>query len=123
MKYIGYLWLILKNLIVLFIVFAIFAKANNSFETIVFSLLVLIYLGLDTFSTLYGLFTVQAAIALDSELKRIRRLLKEEESESEKEEIREVKKKLDRAWIKTYINGAFLFIIYLIALFNLFAAL
>ena len=68
--------------------------------------------------------TAETAFALDGEFKRIRKLLKDEPNEYEAEEIQEAKKKVDKAiMVKMYINAAFLFIIYLIALFQLFGAL
>lgn len=122
-KWLGYIWTVIVNLITIGVVIAIYDNVYGNFETIVVSLLILIYLGFQSFSMIYGKTTAETAFALDGEFKRIRRLLKDEPDEYEAEEIQEAKKKVDKAMVKMYINAAFLFIIYLIALFSLFGAL
>jgi|GEM_PF-1794735 len=119
----GYAWTVIINLITIGVVLAIYDSVYASFETIVVSLLILIYLSSQSFSMIYGKTTSATAFALDSEFKRIRRLLKDEPDEYEMEEIQEAKKKVDKGMIKMYINGGFIFIIYLIALVHLFGAL
>lgn len=122
-KWLSYAWTVVVNLITVGVVFAIYDNVYASFEIIVVSLLILIYLSFQSFSMIYGKTTAETAFALDGEFKRIRKLLKDEPNEYEAEEIQEAKKKVDKAMVKMYINAGFLFIIYLIALFNLFGAL
>lgn len=122
-KYLGYAWTVIVNLITIGVVLAIYGSVYASFEVIVISLLILIYLSFQSFSMIYGKTTAETAFALDAEFKRIRRLLKDEPDEYETEEVQEAKKKVDKAMVKMYINAGFLFIIYLIALFHLFGAL
>lgn len=122
-KWLGYAWTVIVNLITIGVALAIYSKVYTSFEIIVVSLLILIYLSFQNFAMIYGKTTVETAFALDEEFKRIRRLLKDELDECKTEEMQEAKKKIDKAMIKMYINAAFLFIIYLIALFHLFSAL
>lgn len=122
-RWIGYVWTVIINLITIGVVLAIYGKVYESFEIIVVSILILIYLSFQGFSMIYGQTITAAAFGLDTEFKRIRKLLKDEPNKYEKEEIQEAKKKVDKATIKMYINAAFLFIIYLIALFHLFGAL
>ena len=122
-KWLGYTWTIIVNLITIGVVFAIYDNVYASFEVIVVSLLILIYLSFKSFSMIYGKIITENAFAIDNEFKRIRKLLKEEPDEYEMEEIQEAKKKVDKAMVKMYINAGFLFIIYLITLFQLFGAL
>lgn len=123
LKWLSYAWTVVINLIVIGVVLAIYDRVYRSFEVIIVSLLILIYLGFQSFSMVYSKTIAETAFALDNEFKRIRRLLKEEPDEYELEELQEAKKKVDKAMIKMYINAIFIFIIYLIALFNLFGAL
>lgn len=122
-RWLGYAWTVVVNLITIGVVLAIYGKVYESFEIIVVSILILIYLSFQGFSMIYGQTIAATAFGLDTEFKRIRKLLKDEPNRYEKEEIQEAKKKVDKATIKMYINAAFLFIIYLIALFQLFGAL
>ena len=122
-RWLGYAWTIIVNLITIGVVLAIYGKVYESFEIIVVSILILIYLSFQGFSMIYGQTITATAFGLDTEFKRIRKLLKDEPNRDEREEIQEAKKKVDKATIKMYINAAFLFIIYLIALFHLFGAL
>ncbi len=122
-EYLGYVWAVIANLITIGVVFAIYGSVYASFEIIVISLLILIYLSFQGFSMIYGKTTAETTFALDAEFKRIRRLLKDEPNEYETEEIQEAKKKVDKAMVKMYINAGFIFIIYLIVLFYLFDTL
>jgi hypothetical protein len=72
---------------------------------------------------IYGKTTIETVFAYDSEFKRIRKLLREQPDEYEEEEIQVAKKKVGKAMVKMYTNGSFIFIIYLIALWNLFSTL
>lgn len=122
-KYLGYAWTVIVNLITIGVVFAIYGSVYESFEVIVISLLILIYLSFQSFSMIYGKTTAETSFALDAEFKRIRKLLKDEEDEYEVEEMQEAKKKVDKTMVKMYINAGFIFIIYLIALFYLLGTL
>jgi predicted nucleic acid-binding Zn ribbon protein len=122
-RYLSYAWTVIINLITVGVVFAIYGSVYASFETIVVSLLILIYLSLQGSSMIYSTTTAETAFALDAEFKRIRKLLKDEPDEYENEKVQEAKKKVDKAMVKMYINAGFLLIIYLIALFHLFGAL
>ncbi len=119
----SYLWAVVVNIFTTGVVFAIYSNVFASFEVIVVSLLILIYLSVQSFLMIYGNITTRTAFGLNSEFLRIRKLLKDVPEEYEIEETQEVEKKAMKATVKMYINGVFLFIIYLIALFNLFGAL
>ncbi|MCX6792910.1 MAG: hypothetical protein NTY12_02700 [Candidatus Falkowbacteria bacterium] len=122
-RWLGYTWTIIINLITIGVVLAIYDKVYANFEIIVVSILILIYLSLQSFSMIYGRTIWQTALGLDVEFKRIRKLLKNEPNKDEKDEMQEAKKTVNEAMIKMYINAAFLFIIYLITLLHLFGAL
>jgi len=122
-KWLGYIWTVIVNLITIGVVFAIYDNVYDSFEIIVVSLLILIYLGFQSFSMIYNKTMIETAFVLDGEFKRIRRLLKNEPNEYKTKKIQEAKKKADKAMVKMYINSIFLFIIYLITLFYLFGEL
>jgi len=122
-KWAGYTWTVIVNLITIGVVLAIYGSIYTDFEIIVVSLLILIYLSVQSLSMISGKMTIETTFALDTEFKQIRRLLKDEPNEYEVEENQEAKKKVDKAMMKMYINAGFLFIIYLIALFHIFGAL
>ena len=122
-KWFGYTWTVIVNLVTLGVAIAIYSNIYDSFEIITVSLLLLIYLGVQSFSMVYGKTTVETAFAYDAEFKRLRKLLKDEPDEYEEEETQLAKKKVSKAMVKMYINAGFLLIIYLIALWHLFGAL
>lgn len=127
MKYLSYIWTVFTNLIVLFVALTIFGSAYSSFETIVFSLLVLIYITLISFTGVYGQAKSKELFAMHGEFRRLRNLLKEkmgeDDEEFETEEIKRAQDNAKRDEVKFYINAVFLFLIYIIVLWNLFAAL
>ncbi len=125
-KWAGYAWTVIVNLITIGVVLGIYSNLYQSFEIIVVSILILIYLSIQTFAMTYGNATVDTAFAMNFEFQRMRKLLQKnqtEEDEDEKEEIQEVRKKVDKAKVKMYINAGFAFVIYIIALGNIFNSL
>lgn len=126
-RYVGYLWNVLVNIFTIIVVLSIFSKVHSSFETIVLSIAVLIYIQLVTFSSIWGLQTQTELFALNEEFKRMRRLMKEQlsddDEEYEKEQLDESKAKFEKQQVKFYINGIFAFIVYIIAILNLLGAL
>ncbi len=123
LKWFGYLWTVVTNIITVGVVLGIYGQVYQNFEVIVVSILILIYLSFQSFSMTCGKTTVQTAFGLDTEFKRIRKLLKNEPSRDEVEGMKEARKTIDKAIVKMYINAGFIFIIYLITLAHLFGAL
>ena len=131
MKYLKYTWTIIVNLITLGFAIAIFDSASSSSETIILSLLVLIYLSIQTGFIVWGHDTQQTNLALDYEFKRIRKIITEEDLKKEEEpdeaeaikKLEEAQKKFNKKFGQTFINIIFLGIIYLIAIGNLISAL
>jgi len=122
-EWFGYAWTVLLNLITTAVVVAIYRRVNNGFETIIVSLLVLIYFSIAANFMLWGQARVDAALGLDFEFKRIRKLLNNEPTEDETEEFEESKMMMERVKIKRYINAGFLLINGAIVIVNLFGAL
>lgn len=122
-KHLSYIWTIIINLITLWVIFAIYDKMYEDFEKITASILILIYLSFQSFSMVYGKTTVENILALNTEFSRIRELLKSKPSKNEIEELKKANRKISKEMIKMYINAIFSFIIYIIALKNLFNAL
>src|SRR5690349_3944496 len=127
MKYTSYIWTIVVNLMTVGVTVAIFESTNTSFERIVLSLLILIYINLVTFVSLYGQAKSEELFAMNYEFKRLRKLLKEDVNEEdaayEEEQLKEGKEKQSKNQNKFYISSVFLFIIYIITLFNLLGSL
>lgn len=134
MKKVGYIWKIIINIITLIVVSAIFSAATTKFETIVFAILVLIYLNTAGFMAVWALNHIEFSEAVNNEFKDIKKLLgfksdgkgedEEDYTEEYKEEMKKEKEDAKRnMMIKFYINIGFQFIIYVIALYNLITAL
>lgn len=125
-KWAGYAWTVIVNLITIGVVLGIYSNLYQSFEIIVVSLLILIYLSIQTFAMTYGNATIDTMFRMNFEFQRMRKLLQKnqtEEDEDEKEEVKEARKMVDKAKVKMYINAGFAFIIYVIALWNIFNSL
>ncbi len=122
-RWFGYAWTIVINLITLAVLLGIYSNVYESFEIIVVSLLVFIYLSVNSFYVFYARTTVETNLSLFDEFARMRKLMKDEVNEYEVEAIQETKNKLKKSSVKLYINITFMGIAYLIALFNLFGAI
>ncbi|PIZ76620.1 hypothetical protein COY05_00570 [Candidatus Peregrinibacteria bacterium CG_4_10_14_0_2_um_filter_38_24] len=120
--WVGYIWTVIVNLITIGVVVAIYDKIYESFEIIIVSILVLIYLSVQSLLMTYGSTTITLGFALDTEFKNIKKLLGKDLTKSDIEKTQEAKKEADKSMVKMYINATFLFIIYLIALYYLFGA-
>ena len=144
MKGLKYVWTIIVNIITLIIACEIFSVANDSFESVVLAVLVLIYLSIEVFMELYGLSQLEFLTAFSEELKIIKGLITKQtsraeliqgantideimaipqETDEDKEARQAVEKKKNTAMIKFYINIAFQCVIYFIALYNLVKAI
>lgn len=115
----SYIWLVIKDLIALGIIIGIFSFASNFFETITFSLLILIYLSVEGFFSSYGYKTMQMTLALVNEMLQIKKLLKYQETEEEKEKLEKAAEMFNKLEAHVHIHSIFLFIFFLIALWNL----
>jgi len=127
LSYIGYAWTVIVNIFTVFVVLAVFNSVYADFEKLIISIAVLIYISLTSFTSGFGLVKQIELLAIGEEFKKIRTLLKEEvdeyDEEYEKEQIENSKNNLKKQQVKFYINAGFAFIIYVIALLNLFGAI
>ncbi len=123
MKVLGYLWVIAINVIAVLIVIAIYDGIYDSFETIVVSLLIIIYCDLRTFAMNYGVLNSRFVFWLNDELKKIRVLLKEKPNDYEEAEMEKLRINTEKNMTKVFINGGSLLLIFLIAIVNLLGAL
>ncbi len=123
MKVLGYLWVIAINVIAVLIVIAIYDGIYDSFETIVVSLLIIIYCDLRAFSMNYGVLNSRFVFWLNDELKKIRVLLKEKPNDYEEAEMEKLRINTEKNMTKVFINGGSILLIFLIAIVNLLGAL
>ena len=127
MKILGYIWAIFINIITVGVVSACFSSVSTNFDTIILAILVLIYLSIGTFTSIWSLSQLQLAKVSDERFKVLKKLLtkgaKKEFDENDREEQEELEKAELNTMVKFYIGGVFRFIIYVITLFNLLTAL
>ena len=125
--YLGYTWTILCNIFILFIVFAIFDSIYETFEIIMVSISIFIYLNLNAFT---GLWAQQKAMEYHNftlEFIKIRILLeanmdkidKDDLEYQMKDEKKILQKKLETQKVKFNINMGFALLIQIYSLFNL----
>ncbi|MFA5799977.1 MAG: hypothetical protein WC840_03395 [Candidatus Peribacteraceae bacterium] len=123
---IGHIWAVLKNLITLLFVFALFDYASNPFETIVFASLLMIYLQIASFMTTWGKGTMEMTFATADEFIQIKRLLpnyKEELRKGDEENLKQAKEQTKYIHVRYWINAGFMSIFWIIALYNLVFAI
>lgn len=119
----SYIWLVTKDIFSLLVILGIFNFASSSFETALFSLLVLIYLSVEGFFSTFGYKTMQTNFALANELLQIKQLLKYEENETEKGKQEKAAEAFSKLETHVQIHSMFLFLFFVIALWNLVVAL
>lgn len=132
MKYLSYGWSVFINLITLGIVILIFNSLNSNFEFLVISILVLLYGSVHSVLSFqnvgYAKIFMNLGVALNNEFKRLRKLFGDKVDFDEENEINTLRESeavkaqevVEQATVKVYIDGAFLGVIELIALWNLF---
>src|SRR6266542_1782866 len=96
----SYFWTVTKDLLALVVILAIFNTALGSSETILFALLVLIYITLEGFFSSNSYKTTQTVVSLADELFMINQPLQHEENKIEKEK----RKKALAVYLKLEIN-------------------
>ncbi|MCX6734501.1 MAG: hypothetical protein NTZ25_01160 [Candidatus Peregrinibacteria bacterium] len=121
--WLGYVWTIIANLISIWFVLAIYSKVYESFQVIAVSILILIYSNLQGFLMSQGKTNTRNIFFIDAEFKRIRKLLNNEPTKSEMEEMKEAQKTVNRAMVNVYISAIFLFVLDIIAIVHLFGAI
>src|SRR5688572_16927775 len=120
---VGYVWDVIRNLIVVAVVLLIFGKLYEPFHVIAISILILIYLTLVGNSGSFGLLVAHVNHYVHKRFHEVLQRLGKEQSEDATIALEEDEFQMDKARNKILLNGFFSVIIYLIVLFNLFAAL
>jgi hypothetical protein len=122
MKYISYIWTLVQSLIALFISIAILGKASTPFETIVFCLLILLYIAIQETRAGTALAIAGAIHMQIMEFLELKKLIKHDpiEDDAYNEEITKMKKRRDKDTVKFIIVGLVNLIIFIIVLWNLF---
>jgi hypothetical protein len=118
----GYIWDIIRNIIVILIVLAIYNSIYDSTEIIIVSILILIYLSIVGTGAQLGQSQIKTSILNTTHLIEI---LKEmgKTKESEEEEIENAEFLLEKIQYKFILNSVFNFIIFVIVFFNLISAI
>jgi hypothetical protein len=127
-KYWNYIWTFIINLIVLIVCASIYSNIYDDFEIITTSILILIYLSINNFAMIWGVITTETFLTNHNEFSNLRKLITVNISDTHKEpddqdELGRIKAKLHKTKVKMYINSVFAFIIYIIAIVNLFGAI
>ncbi len=112
----GYIWDIIVNIIIIVGVLLIYSNAHNTFEIIVYSLLILVFLSI----IFYG--AGNAQISMQTRIFLARELVGKDDIKLDTE-IEEATFLLDKMMYKYYINTVFRFLIFIIVLYNLIPVL
>lgn len=125
MKWLGYAWSVFTGLITLGIALAVITAFESRFERVVVDLLVLIYVAIRSGSSMYGF-----VVAEQAKIERDRFLIllaavgdKRFENEDHKQGVKEEDAKIWSSSVKGYIQAGFIFIIFVLAVWNLVTAL
>jgi hypothetical protein len=122
-RYIGYAWSVLKGLIRIAVVIAVFGIADSKFQTVVFALLIMTYNGLEGAASSQGYLILQMVTALNEEFARLRRLMKERlssfDEEIQSEETQKLINAANKSTVQYFIHGIFVSITWVIALWKL----
>ncbi len=129
MRGIGHAWAVIKNLIVLAVILAVFDHANSPSEMIVFCLLVMIYLEMQHFMMTWGKATMETTFGYAEEFQIIRKMVatvdstEYREAEMNEEILKEQQDKVKYIRVRYWINVCFASVFWIIALLNLWAAI
>ena len=119
-KVFQYFWTILKALIAIVVAVGCFSAAEGKFQTVVVCLLVAIYAQVVTSYMLWSRLKTIEAVSVSEEFVRVRRLLKDQDTENETSSAAEGVKSLKGSQGHFYINWLAYGVIYLIVLWKLF---
>jgi len=125
MKWLSYGWSVFTGLVTLFIAFAVISHSYESFQRIAVDLLVLTYLGIWGNGITSGFIAIEQAKIDRNRFFALMKAVGDTQFEAEdyKKQSKEDDEKLHRAMVKGYIQGGFIFVIFVIALLNLLGAL
>jgi hypothetical protein len=118
--FLGYLWSVCTNVVYLGAVLFIFSKLHERFEVIVVSILGLIYVTVRAIGFGHFMTYAQLAKAIDHQFLNIRRLLSDGTVEHDEASMVDATKIVNRQVAKAYIDAAFLSLVWLFCLYQLF---
>lgn len=123
MKLTKYIWAGVKDVTSLLVLFGAFSVAQTKFETVVIAMLALIYLSVSAYFMAMGKLNF---VFIDFFIKgeqSMRKLLKQEldeyEKETENEDVKKYNQQKNETEKLSMINGIFIYIAYLVTLFVL----
>ena len=119
----SYVWAIVVEVISVIIVLSVVNAGSDSSMKLVYSILVLIYLSIRSASVGFGQTIGQITVGIDTEFRRMRKLLDDEPKNDENEQLKLAKDVMEKTTMKTLIMGIGIFISYVIALWSLISAL
>lgn len=120
----GYVWDIIRNLIVVAIILGIyFSFAFDATSTIIISVLIMIYLNTITICAQLSQSLIQTNFRIHARSDEILKKLGKEKDEESEVEFEKAGFMLEKAQYKFILNSVFNFIIFLIALVKLLSAL
>lgn len=117
----GYIWDIIRNLIVIVIILTVYSVVYDPANVIIISILILIYLSVVSIGAQLSQSLARTNLRVHTYSTEILQNLDKsrEENESEKEEFLKAGFIIEKIQYKFILNSIFNFIIFLIAIFNL----
>ena len=119
----SFIWTVIENLFVIAIIIGVFNFASSSFETAIFSLLIIIYLGVKYLFNGIEYTAMLTDLALSNELYQIKLLLKYQEGDEEREKREKAMEAFNKFETKFLISSMFLFLFFLIAVWKLLSVI
>jgi len=116
----GYVWDVIRNLIVIAVVLAIYRVLNEPFQVIVVSILILTYVTLVVVSAQLSRLMADIMLHIERKSNDVLKQLGKEQDEGSTTDFEEAGFLLEKLQYKSYVNGTFNFIIYLIVVFQIF---
>lgn len=120
---VDYIWVVITNLVTLFIVVAIYNSIYESFERITVSLLILIYLTVISVGSTLALGNAKNILMTYSQTKEIRKNSGQAQHENEEFDLAEANFTFEKTMNKFYINSGFNGLIYFIVIIKLLYSL
>ncbi len=120
---VGYIWDVVRNLITLFVVVAIYDSTHGSFERITASLLILIYLTVISYGATLAMGNARSILVTYSQTLEIRRKSGQIENEDEELELKKANFILEKTMYKFYLNSVFSGLMYFIVVMKLLYSL
>jgi hypothetical protein len=120
--FLRYGWTVTVNLVVLLLAAMILDAASTRFETLAFSLLILIYTRLVIFTRGWAVQNSQNLLGINAEFRRLRYLVGEEDSQDEKGALKSATQRVNKELVGLFIAGAFSSILLLIVLWHIWQA-